>query len=69
MLVSGINKVLNWCQVISNGRQYTCPTKTINGKLSFYFKKEWHSVAEFVTDHTLELISENGKVFSRIFKK
>lgn len=69
MLVSGINRVLNWCQVISGGRWYTCPTKMVDGNLFFHFKKEWHSVADFVSEHAEELVSEGGKVFSRPFKK
>lgn len=69
MLVLGINKILNWCQITSGGRTYTCPTKLIDGKLFFHFKKEWHSVAEFVSDHAEEFVSEGGKVFSRPFKK
>ena len=69
MLVLGINKVLNWCHITSGGRNYTCPTKLIDGKLFFHFKKEWYSVAEFVSDHAEELVSEGSKVFSRLFKK
>lgn len=69
MIVLGINKILNWCQITSGGRTYTCPTKLIDGKLVFHFKKEWHSVAEFVSDHAEELVSEGGKIFSRPFKK
>lgn len=69
MIVLGINKILNWCQIISGGRKYTRPTKLINGKLFFHFKKEWHSVAEFVSDYAEELVSEGGKVFSRHFKE
>ena len=69
MIVLGINKILNWCQIISGGRKYTCPTKFINGKLFFHFKKEWHSVAEFVSDYAEALVSEGGKVFSRHFKE
>ena len=69
MLVLGVNRILNWCQIISAGRRYTCPTKTIDGKLFFYFKKEWHSVAQFISEHTDELVSEGGKIFSRPFKE
>lgn len=69
MLVSGINRILNWCQVISGGRHYTCPTKMVEDNLFFYFKKEWHSVAEFASEHAEELFTEGGKVFSRPFKK
>lgn len=69
MLVLGINRILNWCQITSGGRRYTCPTKLIDGKLFFHFKKEWHCVAEFVYDCTEELVEEGGRVFSRPFKK
>lgn len=69
MIVFGINKILRWCQVFSNGRKYTCPTKEIDGKLFFYFKKEWHSVAEYISEHAEELVEEAGKVFSRPFKQ
>ncbi len=48
MLVLGINYILNWVQIISDGRKYTCPTKEINGELFFKFKKEWHKVAEYM---------------------
>ena len=69
MFVSGINKILNLCQVISGGRSYTCPTKMINGELFFHFKNDWHSVAAFVAENAEELVSEGGKVSSRPFKK
>jgi len=69
MIVSGINRILNWCQVISGGRRYTCPTELRNGKLFFYFKKEWHCVADFISEHTQELVSEGGKIFSRPFRR
>ena len=69
MLVLGINKILKWCQIVSGGRRYTCPTKEINGELFFIFKKEWHKVADFVSDHAEELIEEGGKVFSQPSKK
>ena len=69
MLVLGINKILNWCQITSGGKRYTCDTKVINGDLYFKFKKEWHKVANFVADNAEELVIEGGKVFSRPFKK
>lgn len=69
MLVSGINKILQWCSVISGGRTYTCPTKVIDGELMFHFKKQWHSVAKYVSEHAEELVSEGGRVFGRPFKK
>ena len=69
MLVLGINKILKWCQITSGGRSYTCPTKEIDGKLFFHFKKAWHPVAEFISEHAEELVEEGGKIFSRRFKK
>lgn len=68
MLVLGVNRILGWCQIVSGGRRYTCPTKTIDGQLFFKFKKEWHSVAEFMSEHCDELVSEGGKCFSRPFR-
>ena len=68
MQVLGVNRILKWCQVFYDGRRYTCQTKEIGGKLFFFFKKEWHSVAGFVSDHAQELVEEGGKVFSRPFK-
>lgn len=69
MLVLGVNKILKWCQIVSGGRHYTCPTKEINGQLYFAFKRTWHPVAEFISDHAEELVEEGGKVFSRPFRK
>lgn len=69
MLVLGINKILNWCQITTGTGTYTCPTKLIDGKLFFYFKKEWHSVAKYVSNNAEELVSEGGKIFSRPFNK
>lgn len=69
MLVLGINKIMNVCQIISGGRRYTCPTKLIDGKLCFYFKKEWHSISEFASNYTEELVAEGGNIISRQFKK
>ena len=54
MLVLGVNKILKWCQVTTGGRRYTCPTKLIDGKLFFHFKKAWHPVAECISDHAEE---------------
>lgn len=69
MTIFGINKILNWCQVFSNGRRYTCSTKMINGELCFIFKRKWHKVAEYVTGSVPMLVEEGGKVFSIPFKK
>ena len=69
MLVLGVNKILKWCQITSGGRCYTCPTKEIGGKLHFIFKKVWHPVSDFISDHAHELVQEGGKIFSRPYKK
>lgn len=69
MLVLGVNKVLEWCQIVSGGRTYTCRTKEIDGKLFFIFKRQWHPVANFITEHTEELVREGGKIFSRPFRE
>lgn len=68
MIVSGINRILNWCQVISGGRRYTCSTKMINGELFFFFKKQWHPVKDYIFDHAQELVEEGGRIFTRVFK-
>ena len=67
MLVLGVNKILGWCQIVSGGRRYTCFTKEIDGQLHFVFKKAWHPVAEYISDHAEELVREGGRVFSRPF--
>lgn len=69
MLVLGINRVLNWLQITSGGRSYTCNTKEINGELFFIFKNEWHRVADYLSEHTTELIDEGGKIISRKLKR
>ena len=69
MIVLGVNKVLEWCQIVSNGRRYTCPTKEINGQLFFNFKRAWHPVADFISEYTRESVREGGKIFSRPFSK
>lgn len=69
MLVLGVNKVLNWCQVLSNGRKYTCPTKIVDGELCFAFKKGWHSVGKYISEHAEELVAEGGKTFLRPYKQ
>lgn len=69
MLVLGINKILKWCQITTGGRRYTCPTKEIDGKLFFAFKKAWHPIVDFVSEYTTELVEEGGKIFSRPFEK
>ena len=69
MLILGVNKILNWLQITSGGRSYTCPMKEIKGNRFFLFKKSWHKVTDYLSDHTTELVSEGGKIFSRKIKK
>lgn len=69
MTVLGVNKILKWCQVFSNGRRYTCQTKEVDGKLFFYFKKEWHSVAKYISEYANELVEISGKVITRPFRE
>ena len=68
MLILGVNKILNWLQITTGGRRYTCPMKTINGESFFHFKKGWHKVSDYLSDHATELVSEGGKIFSRKIK-
>lgn len=68
MLILGINRILNWLQITTGGRSYTCPTKEINGELFFIFKKEWHRAADFLSEYTTELVNEGGKNISRKIK-
>lgn len=67
MIVFSINRVLNWCQVITGTGTYTCPIKELNGELFFRFKKDWHPVTKYITERTRELIKENGKIFEKSF--
>ena len=69
MLILGINRILKWLQITSGGRSYTCPTKEINGELFFIFKKEWHRVADYISEYTTELIPKGGKIISQQIKK
>lgn len=63
MIVLGINKISNWCQITTGIETYTCPTELIDGNLFLLFKKEWYIVARYVTDSAEELVSEGGKIF------
>ena len=69
MLILGINRVLNWLQITSGGKSYTCTTKEINGELFFLFKKKWHRAVDYLSEHTTELVSEGGKLISRKLNK
>ena len=68
MLVLGINKILKWCQITSGGRRYTCQTKEVDGELFFHFKKEWHKIADYISDSASELVEEGGEVIFRRVK-
>lgn len=54
MMIMGINHVLEWVQITTNGRTYTCSMKEISGELYFKFKNEWHRVADYISDYTTE---------------
>lgn len=69
MLILGINRILKWVQITTGGRNYTCPTKEINGELFFQFKNGWHRAIDFVSEHTTELVSEGGRIITRKIKK
>lgn len=56
-------------EITVHAEAYTCPTKEINGELCFVFKKAWHPVAKYISEHAEELVQESGKVFSRPFRK
>lgn len=68
MHVLGVNSILKWCQVLSNGRKYTCHTKVIGDELCFFFKKQWHSVAKYASEYTTELVQEGGRNIIRYYK-
>ncbi|MBQ7077996.1 MAG: hypothetical protein IJM91_07680 [Lachnospiraceae bacterium] len=63
------NAVTNWVQITTHGSRYTCETKMLDGVECFKFKNRWHSVNDYVGPNTEELIEENGKLISRLFKK
>ena len=70
MIVLGVNKILEWCQVFSNGRRYTCITKEIDGQLFFHFKKAWHPVVSYISDQCMELARDSqGRCCMRPFRK
>lgn len=68
MLVLGVNRILEWVQVLSNGRRYTCPMKIVDGERFFFFKKEWHKVFDFLSDNAEELMYEGSKIVSKKIK-
>lgn len=69
MIVLGVNKVLGWCQVLSNGRKYTCQIKEIDGAICFFFKKEWHNLIKYISENAEEMVEIGGKTFCRPFKR
>lgn len=69
MLVLGITDTENakWCGITTGGRRYTCPVKIDNGEMFFRFKKAWHPVAQYVSDHADVLLDGgHSKPFSKI---
>ena len=69
MFMLVVNRILKSCQVLSDGRRYTCPIKEINGQLCFAFKKSWHPVVVFASEHTKEFVKVGEKNIFRSFKK
>lgn len=54
MTILSINNILNWVQITTGGRTYTCPTNERNGELYFEFKNEWHKVEDYTSEHTTD---------------
>lgn len=69
MLVLGVNKISNWCQITTGSGTYTCRTKEIDGVLCFIFKKTWHPVAKFISKNAEELVQVGDKIISQPFTK
>lgn len=69
MLVLGINRINDLCRITTGLGTYTCPTKEIDGKLFFKFKNSWHSVSDYISGNTEELVKIGGRIFSRPFKE
>ena len=64
MEVIGINRILGWCQILGGAsRRYTCPTKLIDGKLHFLFKKEWHPIKDYLSHSVLDMIKKGRPEF------
>lgn len=67
MTVLNINRVLNCVLIFSDScRTLNCPTKELNGELFFHFKKEWHPVAKYLNENTIEFVKEDGNYISRL---
>lgn len=47
-VISSLHKV----QIMTHGNKYTCPTKYVDGKLMFKFKREWLRAADYCNDST-----------------
>jgi len=69
MKVLGIHRILNHCQITSNGYTYTRPIIEKNGELFFKFKNEFYKVVEFASENCMETVEEGGKIISRRFKR
>ena len=69
MLVLMINRLTKWCQITTGGRKYTCSTKEIDGELYFLFKKVWHPVSKYISEHADELTKVDGITILRKYKR
>lgn len=46
MRVLGVNRILNWLQIVDS-KIYTCPTKEVDGELLFRYKNKWHRAIDY----------------------
>ena len=65
MIVLMVNKACEWCQIATETGTYTCPIKRIDGGLFFKFKREWHSVANYILESAHELVYVGNKLVNR----
>ena len=65
MIVMMVNKACEWCRIAAGTGTYTCPIKRIDGELFFKFKREWHSVAKYISESAHELAYVGGKLVNR----
>lgn len=65
MIVTMVNKTCEWCQIATETGRYTCPIKRIDGKLFFKFKREWHPIANYISESAHELAYVGDKLVNR----
>lgn len=67
MIVMAVNKACEWCQIATETGTYTCPIRRIDGELFFKFKREWHSVAKYISENADELAYVGNKLVNRSY--